>query len=98
MSEERGPERTERPAEACMELAHERLSTGSATSAGQESRRPRSQQAQDGHTEMVGHENITLVGFEKEVMETLGSVIRGRGVNMSAGSPMNSVASDLGPR
>lgn len=98
LSEERGPDRTERSAEASKKLAEDELSMGSAGAAGQESGQTRSQKAKEEHTEKAGHEAVTLARLENEMKKILAATMKEKGGDMSACSPAKSVASDPGPR
>lgn len=91
-------DKEERHAEACKELVDEWISIGSAIAACQESGQTRSQQAQEGYTKGVRHENVTLVGLENEIQKILGAILKEKGGGMSAYSPAESVASDPVPR
>lgn len=88
-------DQTGRPAESCKESAEEELPMGSAAATGQESGRAGSQQVQEGHIRNV---IAPLARLENEIMDILGSIMNRRGSNMSACSPVKSVASDPAPR
>lgn len=87
-----------RPTEACKESAEEELPMGSAAATGQESGQAGSKQAQEGHIGNAGDEIAPLIRLENDIMDILGSIMGRRGGNMSACSPVNSIASDPGPR